>query len=61
MYIGYCMLNKSTRLDRYSILQIYDLIDHLASTIKFSEIDLAKTYHQVLTAEGHQYKMAVSL
>ena len=58
MCIDYRLLNKNTRLDRYPIPRIDDLLDRLAKATIFSKIDLSQAYHQVAIQPGDEYKTA---
>ena len=45
MCVDYRSLNKNTRLDRYPIPRVDDILDRIAGARYFSKIDLASGYH----------------
>ena len=47
MCIDYRRLNSNTKLDRFPLPQIDDIMDSLAGAKVFLTIDLRNTYHQV--------------
>ena len=58
MCIDYHSLNRQTKLDVLSIMQIADLFDRLGKATVFSSIDLSHAYHQVRIREGDEHKTA---
>ncbi|GKF58108.1 putative reverse transcriptase domain-containing protein [Tanacetum coccineum] len=58
MCIDYQELNKLTVKNRYSLLRIDDLFDHLQGSSVYSKIDLRSGYHQLRVREGDIPKIA---
>lgn len=58
MCVDYRSLNKNTRLDRYPIPRVDDILDRMAGARYFSKIDLASGYHQVAIEPGHEHRTA---
>lgn len=46
-------------LDLSPVPDIDDLLDRLAYAAIFTKIDFTSAYHQILIADGHQYKKAI--
>ncbi len=58
MCVDYRALNKVTVKNRYLLLRIHDLFDHLSGAKVFSGIDLRSGYYQICIAEGDEEKIA---
>jgi len=56
LVVDYQGLNRITRKDRYPLLLIPDLLDHLCSTCIFSKINLRGAYNLVQIANGDEWK-----
>jgi hypothetical protein len=56
MCVDYRALNKATVKNRYPLLRIDDLFDHLSGAKVFSRIDLHSGYYQIRIAEGDKEK-----
>lgn len=58
LYIDYHALNKDMVKNKYPILLIAYLFDHLGQTKVFIKMDLRKVYYQVRITEADEAKMA---
>nr|GEV89017.1 retrotransposon protein, putative, Ty3-gypsy subclass [Tanacetum cinerariifolium] len=58
MCIDYRELNKLTMKNRYQLLRINDLFDHLQGSRVYSKIDLRSGYHQLIVREEYIPKIA---
>lgn len=47
LYVEYGQLNKVTIKNKYSLIRIDDLMEHLVGACVFSKIDLHSGYHQI--------------
>ena len=54
--VDYRGLNKITKKDRYPLLLIPDLLDHLHSTCVFTKLDLHGTYNLVCIVDSDEWK-----
>jgi len=55
-FIDYKKLNKVMIKNRYPLLRIDDLFDHLKGAMVFSNIDLRSGYHRLHIKEEDIYK-----
>ena len=55
MCVDYRSLNSNTRVDRYPIPRIDDLMDRLHGATVFSAIDLRAGYHQMRIKDAHTH------
>ena len=53
MCVDYRTLNANTRIDRYPIPRIDELLDRLSGSHVFSSLDLTQGYHQVGIEPDH--------
>ena len=58
MCIDYRALNKQTRLDKYPLPRIDDLLDRLCEAKVLSSINLHMGYYQIPMERGHEFKTA---
>jgi hypothetical protein len=56
--IDYCVLNKTTKKDRYPLPLIGDLLDVPRKAKLYTKLDLRHAYHLVRIAEGNKPKTA---
>lgn len=56
MYIDHKALNKIMLKNRYTLLRIDDLLDHLQQEKYFTKMDLKYGYHQVWVREEYIWK-----
>lgn len=55
-----CALNKITARKRYPLPRIDDLMDSLSGAKRFSSLDLASGYHQLVLSETDRPKSALN-
>ena len=58
MCIDYRRLNANTKVDRFPLPQINNIMDSLGGSAVYSTIDLKSAYHLVQIEPGHEYKTA---
>ena len=59
MCIAYRALNQQTRLDKYPLPRINDLLDWLFNTNYLTSIEIYTAYYQVTIHPGDEYKTAL--
>ena len=58
MCVDFRSLNLNTRIDKYPIPRIDDLLDRLHGSTVYSAIDLHAGYHQMAIKEEHHHYTA---